>query len=305
MTFYSHQINLFQKGFSTNYNIYLKNPTSYSENSSNFDEKENYDLFGTFKVDTSLPLQKKMDDYINYLIPIASFRFSPNGNKDISSKDVLLNYDNVFSLNRIGTTNQIEGGDALSLGLEFKRNDFSGSEIIDFKIANVIKSKENPKLPTKSKLNKTRSDIFGSLNYKLSENLILGYDYSYNRDLKYSNLEGINLDLSINNFLTNFYYYTTDNELGNNETISNKTVINIDKENKFTFNSTKDLMNDFTEFYNLIYSYETDCISLNLNYNKSFYKDGNLKPNESISFLIKIIPFTELGVNNLGSLINN
>tara|TARA_B100000242_G_C43050794_1_gene490943 strand:- start:2304 stop:3860 length:1557 start_codon:yes stop_codon:yes gene_type:complete len=294
-----------KKGFSTNYNIYLKNPTSYSENSSNFDEKENYDLFGTFKVDTSLPLQKKMDDYINYLIPIASFRFSPNGNKDISSKDVLLNYDNVFSLNRIGTTNQIEGGDALSLGLEFKRNDFSGSEIIDFKIANVIKSKENPKLPTKSKLNKTRSDIFGSLNYKLSENLILGYDYSYNRDLKYSNLEGLNLDLSINNFLTNFYYYTTDNELGNNETISNKTVINIDKENKFTFNSTKDLMNDFTEFYNLIYSYETDCISLNLNYNKSFYKDGNLKPNESISFLIKIIPFTELGVNNLGSLINN
>ncbi len=294
-----------KKGFSTNYNIYLKNPTSYSENSSNFDEKENYDLFGTFKVDTSLPLQKKMDDYINYLIPIASFRFSPNGNKDISSKDVLLNYDNVFSLNRIGTTNQIEGGDALSLGLEFKRNDFSGSEIIDFKIANVIKSKENPKLPIKSKLNKTRSDIFGSLNYKLSENLILGYDYSYNRDLKYSNLEGLNLDLSINNFLTNFYYYTTDNELGNNETISNKTVINIDKENKFTFNSTKDLMNDFTEFYNLIYSYETDCISLNLNYNKSFYKDGNLKPNESISFLIKIIPFTELGVNNLGSLINN
>ena len=163
-----------------------------------------------------------------------------------------------------------------------------------------IKSKENPKLPTKSKLNKTRSDIFGSLNYKLSENLILGYDYSYNRDLKYSNLEGLNLDLSINNFLTDFYYYTTDNELGNNETISNKTVINIDKENKFTFNSTKDLMNDFTEFYNLIYSYETDCISLNLNYNKSFYKDGNLKPNESISFLIKIIPFTELGVNNLG-----
>ena len=56
--------------FNIYYNIYLKNPTSYSENSSNFDEKENYDLFGTFKVDTSLPLQKKMDDYINYLIPI-------------------------------------------------------------------------------------------------------------------------------------------------------------------------------------------------------------------------------------------
>ena len=62
---------------------------------------------------------------------------------------------------------------------------------------------------------------------------------------------------------------------------------------------------DFTEFYNLTYSYVTDCISINLNYNKSFYKDGNLKPNESLSFLIKIIPFTELGANNLGSLLRN
>ncbi len=294
-----------KRGFATKYNIFLKNPTSYSQNSSNFEENANYDLFGTFKIDTSLPLQKKMDDYINYFIPIASFRFSPNGNKDISSKDVYLNYDNVFSLNRIGTTNQIEGGDALTLGLEFKRNDLNGKEIIDFKIANVIKSKENHKLPTKSKLNKTRSDIFGSIYYNLSENLKFGYDYSYNRDLKYSNLEGLNLDININNIFTNFYYYTTDNELGNNENISNETIINIDEENKFKFNTTKDLINNFTEFYNFIYSHETDCISLNLEYNKSFYKDGNLEPNESISFLIKLIPFTELGVNNLGSLVKN
>ena len=53
-----------------------------------------------------------------------------------------------------------------------------------------------------------------------------------------------------------------------------------------------------------MYSYITDCISINFNYNKSFYRDGNLKPNESLSFLIKIIPFTELGVPNIGKLIN-
>ena len=99
--------------------------------------------------------------------------------------------------------------------------------------------------------------------------------------------------------------YSIDNELGNNENISNETIINLDRENKFKFNTTKDLINNFTEFYNFIYSHETDCISLNLEYNKSFYKDGNLEPNESISFLIKLIPFTELGVNNLGNLVKN
>ncbi len=292
------------KGVLSNYNIFLKNPSSYAKNSSNFRDNGAYDLYGTIKLDSSLPLQKIIDEHIHFLRPIASLRFSPNGNNDISSKDVMLNYDNVFSLNRIGTSDQVEGGDSLSMGLEFKRSDINGRDILDFKVANVLKSKENLKLPIKSKLNKTRSDIFGLVRYNFNENLKFGYDFSYDRDLEYSNLEGLNLGINLNNVFTDFYYYTTDNELGHNETISNNTLINLNDENSLKFSTTKDLIDDFTEFYNLTYSYGTDCISINLNYNKSFYRDGILKPNESLSFLIKIIPFTELGVPNLGDLIN-
>ena len=288
-----------KNGVATNYNVFLKNPTSYAENSTNFKDNEDYNLYGTIKLDTSLPMQKKVDLYTHYLKPVVSLRYSPNGNNDISSKDILLNYDNVFSLDRIGTSNQVEGGEALSLGLEFKRN-LNGSDIFDFKIANVLKLKENLKLPTKSKLNKTRSDIFGSIKYNINDNLNLGYDFSYDRDLKYSNLEGLLTEFKLNNIYTDFYYYTTDNDLGRNETIKNNTIINLNNESSIKFSTTKDLIENFTEFYNYIYTYETDCISLNLNYNKSYYQDGNLKPDESLSFLIKIIPFTELGVNNLG-----
>ena len=73
--------------------------------------------------------------------------------------------------------------------------------------------------------------------------------------------------------------------------------------NKFSFNLAKNLQEDFTQYYDFIYEYINDCISLSLNYNKSFYKDGNLEPNKSISFLIKIIPFTDLGVSNIGNII--
>ena len=66
-------------------------------------------------------------------------------------------------------------------------------------------------------------------------------------------------------------YYTTDNDLGKIKPLEYY-LLNINNENKFKFNTTKDLKDDFTEYYNLIYSYEADCISLNLNYNKSFYK---------------------------------
>ena len=49
-------------------------------------------------------------------------KFSDESINDlVTFKDILLNYNNVFSLNRIGTGSEVEGGESLSLGLEFKR----------------------------------------------------------------------------------------------------------------------------------------------------------------------------------------
>ena len=290
-------------GISTNYNLLLKNSNSYSDNSQNFEENGNYDLFGTIKLSSALPLRQIKNDYINYLTPRVSFRYSPNGNTDLSAKDIILNYDSAFDLNRIGTNYQVEGGESLSLGLEYKKTDYLGNNILDFRFANVLKPTENIKLPRKSKLNKTRSDIFGDFNYNINNDLRIGYSFSYDKDLEYSNLEQVNLEYGVNNFITNFSYYTEDNDIGNKESIKNNSSYQINNNSKFNFEVTKDLKQDFTEYYDLIYTYQTDCISLNLNYNKSFYRDGNLEPNKSLSFLIKIIPFTEIGVPNVGSLI--
>ena len=107
-------------GLVTDYDLLIKNSNNYSSNSSLFEDNFNYNLFGIIKVDTSLPLQKKVDDYTHYLKPILSFRYSPNGNNDLSSKDVVLNYNSVFDINRIGSSSQVEGGELVTLGLEFK-----------------------------------------------------------------------------------------------------------------------------------------------------------------------------------------
>ena len=293
------------KGMQSNYNLLLKNSNNYSNNSNNFNENAEYDLFGLIKFDASLPLEKRTNNYNHYLKPIVSAMYSPNGNDNLSNKDVLLNYDSVFSLNRIGSTYQVEGGESLSLGLEFKKDRSDGKNILEFKTANVIKAKENNNLPTKSKLNKTRSDIFGMLNYNINDNLTLEYFYSYDRDLEYSNLDGLNLEFNNNYFLTNFYYYSENNDFGDKESIKNSSDFYFDDENKIGFEISKNLKDDFTQYYDLIYEYKTDCLSLNFSYNKSFYNDGDLEPNKSLSFLIKIIPFTDIGVSNIGKIINN
>ncbi len=294
-----------RRGIVSNYNLLLKNSNNYSENSSNFEENANYDLYGKVKIDSSYPLKKKLKNHTHYLKPIVSLRYSPNGNSDLSSKDVMLNYNSVFDINRIGSSYEVEGGESISFGMEFKRDNDKGNNIFDFKLANVFKFKENEFLPTKSKLNEKRSDIFGNAKFKLTDNLNLGYFFSYDKDLKYSNLEQLNLDFSVNNFFTNFSYYTEDNDFGNKENIKNFSSLNFNNENKISLELAKDLEKDYTQYYKLNYSFETDCISLNLNYNKTFYSDGNLEPNKSLSFLIKIIPFTELGVNNIEKVMGN
>ena len=292
-------------GLISNYDILLKNSNSYSNNSTNFDENSSYDLFGTIKLDAGLPMQKNKDNFIHFIKPVVSIMYSPNGNRDLSSKDITLNYNNVFNINRIGNPHQVEGGKSLTAGLEFKRLNPDGTNAIDFKFANVMKTKENIKLPKKSKLNKTRSDIFGNLNYYFSNNYKIGYFFSYDRDLKYSNSDEIDLTYGVNNFITSFSYHTEGNDLEEKENLKNNTSFHLDEENIIKFEIAKDLQDDFTQYYDLIYEYTTDCISLNLKYNKSFYSDGNLEPSSNLTFLVKIIPFTELGVPNVTNIIGN
>ena len=293
------------KGTATDFDVLIKNSNNYSKNSTKYDDNLNYNLYGIFKIDTSYPLRKKNNNFVNLLKPTASFRYSPNGNNDMSSKDLLLNYNSVFDLNRISSNSQVEGGESLSLGIEFKRNDIFGSNILDFKLAQVFKLDENNNLPSKSKLNNKRSDLFGNLGYNFNKHSSLKYFFSYDKDLKYSNLNQFSYDLNVNNFYTNISYYSEHNDLPVEEHIKNTTKIDLNDENMLSFEISKDLDKNFTQYYDLIYSYKTDCISFNLNYNKSFYEDGNLEPNKSLSFLIKIIPFTELGVQNIESIVGN
>ena len=85
-----------------------------------------------------------------------------------------------------------------------------------------------------------------------------------------------------------------DNEIGNTETVSNTSSYNFNRENKVSFNTTKNLKTDFTEYYNLSYKYQTDCLIASVKYTKKFYKDGNILPDKSLLFYIRFIPFAEL-----------
>ena len=282
-----------ESGLLSDYDLLIKNFNSYTENSSSYTEKEDYEVFGSLLLKTSFPLKKVTEYSQNYLKPIMAIRYSPNGTKNISDKDVRLDYNNIFSLNRIGTDEIVEGGKSVSLGLEYEKRNLLDKKIIGFNIANSISDKKNNNLPTKSKLNETRSDFVGNLSYNPNDILSFDYSFSYNKNLDGSNYDSISTSINVNNFVTNFNFISEDGEIGNNEIITNTTTLKLNNENNLKFKASKDLKNDFTEYYNLIYSYETDCLIASAEFNKKFYRDGNLVPDKSLLFTIRFIPFAE------------
>ena len=71
-------------------------------------------------------------------------------------------------------------------------------------MANVLRDKKNMNLPNTSKLNQTRSDIVGELDYKANNFIDLNYKFWFDRDLDHSNYDSIGSTFTINNFVTTF-----------------------------------------------------------------------------------------------------
>ena len=118
--------------------------------------------------------------------------------------------------------------------------------------------------------------------------------------MDFSNYDSVATKFGVNNFLTTFDYISENNEIGNSEVISNETKYNFTKEHSLQFNTTKDLKDDFTQFYKFTYEYETDCLLASFEYEKKFFRDGSLIPDENLLFLIRFIPFAEVRGGDVG-----
>ena len=67
--------------------------------------------------------------------------------------------------------------------------------------------------------------------------------------------------LGSNKFITTFDYITENHDFGEVKLLKNNTKYKFTDEHSIKFNTTKDLKDDFTQFYKLSYQYETDCLS--------------------------------------------
>ena len=286
-------------GFKNNLSLYLKNLNKVAKKDPVYTSSPQIDGMGLIQIDTVYPMLKKGDTTVETLTPKFSFKINPGDNMDnYNQNNQTINTDNVFNANRLGL-NAFEAGKSFTIGLDYKidnieidKNEDVKDKYLEFKLATVFRDKYEDTIPDNSTINKKNSDIFGSINNNLLENINFSYDFSLDNNMKTLNSNSITSEININNFITKFNFIEERNEIGSTHLLSNSTEYIIDDNNSFKFSTQRNKEINLTEFYNLSYQYKNDCLTAALKFNKTFYQDNDLKPSEDLFFTISIIPIT-------------
>ena len=142
------------------------------------------------------------------------------------------------------------------------------------------------------------SDIVGNITYTPNNILDINYNYSADNNLDTMNYTFLETSLNINNFVTSFEFLEENNEIGSESYFSRNIGYKFDQNNSLKFNTRRNRKTDLTEYYNLIYEYKNDCLVAAIEYNKNYYVDRDIKPNEEVFFSLTITPFTSVNTPN-------
>ena len=297
---YTSSSKYFNSGIVNNNNFILKNVNSDAKNSTNFKNKSSGSIIPTLQANYSYPMKKDTKQHRNILTPKFSLRLSPNYTKNLRKTDRTIDYNNIYNVERLGIDDAVEGGISATYGYEYIKTDKSNLEQkIKFGFANNLRFSENIDLPANSNLGGKTSDFVGVLEYNPKNNIKLNYDFSLKNNLEDKNYELYGFEFFINNLSTKLEYVNENNTSLKNSYLSYKTSYNFNNKNSLTFETRENKEQSFTEFYNLIYQYQNDCLTAGIEYSKDYYSDQDLKPTENLLFKISIIPLGGINTPNL------
>ena len=287
-------------GYYNNYEFLIKNSNTDSQNSSNYKKNENFYASGIFQYNSSLPLIKENESSQKILKPRLSLKLAPTHTKDQRKENSRIDANSVYSLSRVTDNDSIEGGMSIAYGSDYSIYDkINSREVLNLKLASNLRLKENDDLPINNQIGQKTSNLFGEISFNPDEVLTTTYKTSLKNNLSETSYQNLITEFQINNFVTTFDYLNENNTSDQNSYLTNKTTYFADKFNSFSFSTRENKTANLTEYYNLMYQYKNDCLAASIEYNKDYYTDRDLKPDESIFFKLTIIPFGETSSPNL------
>ena len=290
----------FDIGLVNSKKLLIKNVNSEAKNSRKFKNKNTSSLVPSFQTTYKYPLQKLTAEYNHTLTPKLSINLSVPHTKDVRKDNAIINYDNIYDINRLSLDEINEGGFSATYGYEYTKIDKSSfDQKIKFGFANNLRFEENKDLPANSNLGDKTSDFVGLIEYNPNENIKFDYNFSLKNNLVDQNYELFGFEYYLKNLTTKFEYLNENNTDSKTSYLQNKTSYNFNDNNSLIFEARENKEKNFTEYYNLIYQYQNDCLTAAIEYNKEYYSDQDLKPSENLFFKLSILPFGGFNTPNL------
>ena len=287
-----------KNGFYNNYEFILKNSNTNSQKSDLNKEGGDFYFSSLFQFNSSYPLIKKNKNKRSLLKPKLSAKFGPGHTKDLSKEEYILDVENIFNLNRISSEETLESGLSIAYGTDYiLADENTNNEILSLKFANNLRLSKNHDLEKNNQLGSKTSNFFGEVKYNPFNFLTTKYNLATNNNLSDINYQNFIAEIKFNKFINTFDYLRQDGD--KNSYFLNKTTYKFDEKNHLSFSTRENIKTDLTEYYNLIYQYQNDCLAASVEYQKEYYSDRDIKPSESIFFKLTIIPFGKTSSPNL------
>ncbi len=283
-----------KKGFYNNYEFIIKNANTDGKKSKNFKENDNVYLSSLIQFNSSLPMIKENINYDKVLKPKLSLKMAPNHTKNYKKDEIVINVNNIFSLDRISKNDTVEGGISLAYGADYLiLNKDSDEEMFSLKLANNLRLDENNDLANSNQIGHKTSNFFTETLFKPNNYFNVKYDNSLRNNFSEISYENLQSNFNFKNFKTSFQYLNENNTNKKNSYLQNTSSYDLNNSNSLIFSTREDKNTSLTEFYKFIYQYKNDCLAASIEYNKDFYNDQDLKPEKNILFKLSIIPLGE------------
>jgi len=307
-----------------NNNIYNDNVTGLKQNS-------NIDNYLTFALDSSMPLAKFNKNSYHILKPRTFLKYTNGKMQNSNINEKLLNYSDVYSMNRTNNMDTPEVGKSLGYGFDysFNKNNIETKTALykmSFGVGQVLREDKEQNMPITSSLNNKSSDFtsyikydfFGKknqfntinkekvnfLNYFKQNKISVKYNFNFENSLEELNKQDLGISGTYNTFNSLLKFEQKKNHVGNNENV----ILNIKKffKNNYYFNleTKKNLINNNTEYHQIALNYENDCLKYSIALSRDFYSDKDLTDSKTLIFGITIKPFSNDFAPDLTSFIN-
>jgi len=319
------------KGLSSSFKASLYNNNIYNDNVENLKQNTNIDNYVTLGLDNTLPFAKFNKQTYHLITPRVFIKYTNGKMQNASNNNKILNYSDVFSMNRTNNLDTPETGGSLGYGIDYafsKNRNSSKKETLyksSFGIGQVIRKKNQNNMPTKSSLNKKSSDFAGYFKFNLygkdnnlnvqnmdkinflssfkKNSLNMKYNFNIEDDLSQINKNSLELYGNYNTINSRIRYEQKKEYVGNDKNI----IFNLKKlynENYFlNFETKKNFITNNSEYHKLSFNYENDCIITTLSYNRDFYSDKDVSNSKTFIFGITIKPFSDSFAPDLTSFI--